>query len=230
MVHFWTDAPLLHLAQLLTSLNAILPVSVKVIEVAKVPHLFHARYSAARKTYHYRVHNAAVLDPFKRLYALHVKQKLNVENIRLAAKLFEGEHNFSAFANNSDIKERDPVRTISRFEVVTEVRPHTSKVATEREKISQVCVRGMVQEGGFRLEVEGSGFLYKQVRNMVNDPIAPSHSVATAHFLSTALSVCSATDPCLSLTCDVFSGRIASRHREREREHTRGPEACAILR
>ena len=121
MVHFWSHDSLPGLAQLVKSLNAILPPTLKVSEVAEVPHPFHARYSAAGKMYHYRVHNAAVLDPFKRLYALHVKQKLNVEHIRQAAKLFEGEHDFSAFANRSDIKERDPVRTISRFEVVPEV-------------------------------------------------------------------------------------------------------------
>ena len=156
MVHFWTDAPLLHLAQLLKSLNAILPVSVKVIEVAKVPHLFHARYSAARKTYHYRVHNAAVLDPFKRLYALHVKQKLNVEKIRLGAKFFEGEHNFSAFANRSDIKERDPVRIISRFDVVQEVRLHTMEVARERERESLTTFCPCDGAGG-RVSVGGRG-------------------------------------------------------------------------
>ena len=33
-----------------------------------------------------------------------------------------------------------------------------------------------MQEGGFRLEVEGSGFLYKQVRNMVRAPHPLAHT------------------------------------------------------
>ena len=55
-------------------------------------------------------------------------------------------HDFSAFSNKSrdgKSKERDPTRSIYRFDVVEQ------------------------EDGLLRLEVEGNGFLYRMVRNMV---------------------------------------------------------------
>ncbi|KAM0962413.1 hypothetical protein ACFX1X_021916 [Malus domestica] len=63
--------------------------------------------------------------------------------MRAAAKYFIGKHDFSAFVNASQKEQvRDPVKDIFRFDVIE---------------------LGVL----LRLEVEGSGFLYRQVRNMV---------------------------------------------------------------
>ncbi|KAL8167374.1 LOW QUALITY PROTEIN: hypothetical protein V2J09_008873 [Rumex salicifolius] len=83
------------------------------------------------------------MDPFQRHYACHSAYKLNTCVMREAAMFFVGEHNFSSFANairNDRI--RDPVKSIHRFDI------------NEMGDLLQ-------------LEVEGSGFLYRQVRNMV---------------------------------------------------------------
>ena len=104
---------------------------------------FHARFDATGKIYHYRLHLDPVLDPFKRKYALHVQQKIDLDAIKEAAKLFIGTHDFSSFANNQTKGSagKDPVRTLRRLDVIEE-------------------------EGGVRLEFEGTGFLYKMVRNI----------------------------------------------------------------
>ncbi|CAH9129599.1 unnamed protein product [Cuscuta epithymum] len=125
------------------SINALLPSDIRVKEISAAPHEFHARFSAICKTYEYKIYNGTILDPFQRLYAYHSDYKLNVDAMRDAAKYFIGKHDFSAFANASrDDRVRDRVKNILQFDVI------------ETGPILQ-------------LRVEGSGFLYRQVRNMV---------------------------------------------------------------
>jgi tRNA pseudouridine38-40 synthase len=69
-----------------------------------VPPSFHARFDARGKTYRYRIWNGDVLPPFERRYAWHVPGALDVEAMRHAAALVEGEHDFAAFQSaGSDV-------------------------------------------------------------------------------------------------------------------------------
>ncbi|KAK9725323.1 hypothetical protein RND81_05G136900 [Saponaria officinalis] len=125
------------------ALNGLLPSDIRVREVSPALPEFHARFSARGKIYRYSIYNDSVIDPFRRHYAYHSGYALNAAVMAEAAAYFVGKHDFSAFANaihNDRI--RDPVKTISRFDV--------------REEGPNI-----------ELEVEGSGFLYRQVRNMV---------------------------------------------------------------
>lgn len=62
------------------------------------------------------------MDPFQRLYAYHSAYKLNADAMRDAAKHFIGKHDFSAFANAArNERLRDPVKTISHFNVIETV-------------------------------------------------------------------------------------------------------------
>lgn len=126
------------------SLNSLLPQDIRVLKTELVHEKFHAQYSPVGKIYHYHVHLGPVSDPFKRLYSLHLKEKIDLNLLRQAAKMFLGKHDFTAFANQSHLGSaaRDPIRTIIRLDVIEE-------------------------QGGVRLEFEGDGFLYKMVRNIV---------------------------------------------------------------
>ena len=98
------------------ALNGNLPRDVRVLEAAMVPEDFHARYSARGKSYLYRVFNAPVMSPFWSRYALHEARRLDRERMRKAARLFLGEHDWTAFsAAQSDTKTR--TRTITELEV-----------------------------------------------------------------------------------------------------------------
>ncbi len=126
------------------SLNGLLPPDIRIIEVVSVPQDFHARYSAIGKEYHYHLHLDRVMNPFKRLYALHVLHPVNQKLLAEAVSVFIGKHDFTSFANeaHSGSASNDPVRTLHRLDIVPE-------------------------DGGIRLEFEGDGFLYKMVRNIV---------------------------------------------------------------
>ena len=121
------------------SVNALLPPDVRVLLIEPVAADFHARYSATGKIYHYHL-QLAIPDPMTRLYRMQVFSSFDPELLKKATEYFIGTHDFATFANLSKVK--DTVRTIRRIDLVEE-------------------------PGGFRLEFEGDGFLYKMVRNIV---------------------------------------------------------------
>ncbi|KAL6970153.1 tRNA pseudouridine(38-40) synthase [Sarracenia purpurea var. burkii] len=143
VAHFVTPFNYDSLETLHAALNGLLPSDIRIREISSAASEFHARFSAKSKIYHYKIYSEPIMDPFQRHYAYHYVYKLNTEVMKEAAKLFLGKHDFSSFVNSSrDDRPRDPVKDIFRFDI------------TETGPLLQ-------------LEVEGSGFLYRQVRNMV---------------------------------------------------------------
>lgn len=126
------------------SLNSVLPKDIRIVSIEEVSYKFHARYDATSKVYRYHIHQTKVLNPFKRHTSWHYPQTLHPEILKEAIFKFIGTHDFRAFANeaSSGVASYDSVRTINRIDVVEE-------------------------DGGFYLEFEGDGFLYKMVRNIV---------------------------------------------------------------
>jgi len=100
------------------ALNGLLPSDIRVREVSPAVPKFHARFSAKGKIYRYSIYNGTIMDPFQRHLAYHSVYKLNAHVMADAAKYFVGKRDFSAFANaiRRD-RIRDPVKTISRFDV-----------------------------------------------------------------------------------------------------------------
>jgi len=134
---------LVDLLRLQRSLNGMLPRDIRIKAIDLVQNDFHAQYSAKGKEYHYHLYMDPVMDPFRRLYCWHVTSKIDIELLKQAATLFVGEHDFTTFANEAHegSASRDPIRTLSRLDVVA-------------------------IEGGIRLEFEADGFLYRMVRNI----------------------------------------------------------------
>ncbi|KAI3737826.1 hypothetical protein L2E82_27839 [Cichorium intybus] len=143
VAHFVTPFNYDGLQDMHAALNGLLPPDVRIREVSAALPEFHARFSVTGKIYHYKIYNDTVMDPFHRLYAYHNLSKLNVSAMKEASKYFVGKHDFSAFANaQRNDRTVNPVKNISRVDII------------EKGPILQI-------------EVEGSGFLYRQVRNMV---------------------------------------------------------------
>ncbi len=98
------------------AINGNLWRDVRIMSVKKVDDSFHARFSAKGKSYIYRVVNAPVISPFWLRYAHHEARPLDVGRMNNAARLFLGEHDWTAFsAARSDVENR--VRTINDFSV-----------------------------------------------------------------------------------------------------------------
>jgi tRNA pseudouridine38-40 synthase len=102
--------------RLAAALNGNLARDVRVLDATPAPDDFHARFHARGKTYCYRVFNESFASPFWSRYALHESRPLDTARMREAARLFLGEHDWTAFsAAQSDVKTR--VREVTALEV-----------------------------------------------------------------------------------------------------------------
>lgn len=101
------------------ALNALLPAQIRILQVEEVPANFDARRHATGKIYRYRILRAPVCPPFEWRRVYHYPYPLDVEAMERAAPLFEGEHDFTSFANwDAGEAEESRVRAIfsSRLE------------------------------------------------------------------------------------------------------------------
>jgi tRNA pseudouridine38-40 synthase len=102
--------------KLRNAINGNLPRDVRVLFADQAPDDFHARYSAVSKTYAYRVVHGRTISPFWARYASQEARPLNLDYMRECARLFLGEHDWTAFsAAHADAESR--VRNVSRCEV-----------------------------------------------------------------------------------------------------------------
>jgi tRNA pseudouridine38-40 synthase len=122
-------------------LNDELPADINVLSAIGVPHRFHARHDAVGRRYVYQV--ATRRTAFAKPFVWWVREELDLDRMRGAARAFVGKHDFSSFRAR-DEKDED----------------ESSLVLLERVDI--------VADGALVLiVVEGSHFLWKMVRRIV---------------------------------------------------------------
>ena len=133
--------PLLNLRR---AVNRLLPPAIRVLSAEEVHSDFHPRFDAKAKTYEYRMLRDEVCSPFEWPCVHHYPYPLDEGRMIQLAAVFNGEHDFTAFAasDDRDAEGKSKVRTV--FSSVLERR-------------------------GPRLiyAIRGSGFLKHMVRNIV---------------------------------------------------------------
>jgi tRNA pseudouridine38-40 synthase len=129
------------------AMNRLLPASVRVLRVEEVGETFHPRFDAVAKTYRYTIFREEICPPLEWRYVYHHPYPLDEAAMTGAARVYEGEHDFSAFAaaNPADKTCDEPA----------------SKVRT--------IFSSVVERQGDKLiyTVRGNGFLKHMVRNIV---------------------------------------------------------------
>ncbi len=139
----FTIANPIPLPNLRKAMNRLLPPAIRVTAVEEAAQDFHPRFQARAKTYEYRLWRAEVCPPFVRHFVYHYPYPLDVAAMAETAPVFEGEHDFSAFA-----------------------------AADEKDALGGSKVRRIfssrIEDAGERLlyRVRGSGFLKHMVRNL----------------------------------------------------------------
>src|SRR5271165_1277042 len=125
------------------AVNRLLPPAIRVLNAEEVHADFHPRFDAVAKTYRYTLYRGEICPPFEWRYVHHHPYRLDESRMIEAARIFEGEHDFSAFAaaDDRDAEGKSTVRTI---------------------------FNSQLERAGERLiyTVRGSGFLKHMVRNL----------------------------------------------------------------
>jgi tRNA pseudouridine38-40 synthase len=155
VAHFKTQSQL-PAAEIQRALNALLPPAIRIVAADEVGPDFHARWQAQGKTYRYRIYRGQVLPPFDYRRAFHYSGPLDEAAMAEAARLFEGEHDFTTFAASSgsedDDREREMTRVIHSSEIVRDPVRDAAR-DPEHDEISYV--------------VRGRSFLRYMVRKIV---------------------------------------------------------------
>jgi len=126
------------------AINRLLPPAIRILDVAETHPDFHPRFDAIAKTYRYSLFRAEICSPFEWRYTHHHPYPLNEARMIQAAKLFEGEHDFTAFAAADD------------------------KDAAVKSKVRTIFSSDLTRQGNSLIfTVRGSGFLKHMVRNLV---------------------------------------------------------------
>lgn len=145
--HFITECTL-EPGKLIHAIGARLPKDVSIVALRQVHPSFDARSRAISKLYRYRIHNtqSRPVEQLVQRYTYHFWQPLDLKRMKEAAEHFIGEHDFSAMAARG-CKRESMVRRVLRCDIER----HYDEI---------------------RIDVEGTGFLYRQVRNMVGTLLA----------------------------------------------------------
>jgi tRNA pseudouridine38-40 synthase len=102
--------------KLLNAINGNLAADLRVLFAETAPDDFHARYSAVGKTYLYRLVHGPVMSPFWLRFAHQEARQLDLDLMRRCAKLFVGEHDWTAFsAAQSDAESR--IRRVTDLQI-----------------------------------------------------------------------------------------------------------------
>lgn len=141
VVHFDGDVKI-PLSSLPFAINAYLPEDIAVVKCERAADDFNARFDAKQKTYCYRLYVSRLRHPLFENNHYHVTGDIDMEKMKKAAKVIEGEHDFKCFeASGSTVT--DTVRTVYEIKIETKKYIDCSEV---------------------EIYVTGNGFLYNMVR------------------------------------------------------------------
>lgn len=141
VVNFFTSKDNLTLLQ--RSMNGLLPNDIIIRAATLASPDFHPTLDCTGKWYRYHINIGPVQLPHLRFTSWHVV-KPHLSLMQDAAKLLLGEHDFTAFCNHKNNETyATTIRSIDELEI---------------KKVSETMIQ---------IDVKGSNFLYKMVRNIV---------------------------------------------------------------
>jgi tRNA pseudouridine38-40 synthase len=142
------------------ALNHILPGSIRIVSLEEVSSDFHARHSARRKTYEYRIAPHPVCPPTLAPFVWNCTWPLDLVAMQQGAAHVVGTHDFASFAaTDQDLATRNTSK---------EDDDEISAATPPKTTIRTIFASTWHREGDLVVyRVNGSGFLHHMVRNLV---------------------------------------------------------------
>jgi tRNA pseudouridine38-40 synthase len=178
-------------ANLHRALNRALPASIRVLSVEAVPEHFHARHSAHRKTYEYRIlpcdlseeHDARICPPMLAPYVWPCRLSLDLAILQQAASHILGTHDFTSFAaSDPDLTTREGQRA------------DANALSTPYSLLPTPCFTRTIHHSAWRRQenlliyrITGNGFLHHMVRNLVGTFVEAATNRISADEIPTIL-------------------------------------------
>jgi len=141
VANFYTTNFAVPVVGLRRAINSRLPHDIVVRSAAEVDESFHASRSATGKTYRYRIHVGPQRCVSRHAEVYFFDRPLDARRMRAGAARLLGTHDFRGLATSAEVRE-NTVRTVSRCDVSE-------------------------HDDELHVTVQGDGFLYNMVRNIV---------------------------------------------------------------
>lgn len=141
VIHF--DVPeAIEFGDLVFKLNCMLEVDIRILKVTTMTTGFHARFSATRRNYTYKILDAnQIVTPLRRLDVTPWYRELDIEALNKASALLLGTHDFAAFCRFRE--GATTIRNLVRFNWIRD------------------------SEGYLIADIAADAFCYSMVRNLV---------------------------------------------------------------
>ena len=160
VIHFETDTIRTDRAWLFGG-NVNLPSDVNFKWVKFVSDDFHARFSAIARSYKYKIHHHPVRSSLKADYYLWEPRPLNVKDMKAAADMLIGEHDFSCF-RGSLCQAKSPIKTVEYIQI---------------DSIEDELI----------LNIKANAFLHHMVRNIVGTLLKIGRGEKSVEWMSQVL-------------------------------------------
>ncbi len=92
------------------------PQRIAIVDSEYAPEHFHARFSATRRYYLYRITNRRARPALEEGKVWHIPTELNIEAMRDASQLLVGHHDFTTF-RSSECQSKSPEKTLDFLDV-----------------------------------------------------------------------------------------------------------------
>lgn len=159
------------------ALNHLLPTSIRIVALEAVPEEFHARHSARRKTYEYRIAPHPICPPTLAPFVWNCTWPLDLDAMQQAAEHVVGTHDFTSFAaTDPDLATRDDEEDSSTGPMHEKTAVRSIFASTWQRESDLLIYR-----------VTGSGFLHHMVRNLVGTFVDVGRGRTPASALPTIL-------------------------------------------
>lgn len=187
------------------AINVRLPDQICVQTSMEVPADFHPRRCSTVKTYEYRIWNAQMPDPMRRLYTYFSRYRFDIDKMREAAAYLVGEHDFKSFCSTYT-SAKTTVREVLAVEVeeilpgYETALPGSDIALTDSENVSDShsdagpgsdsvsSAARMPRE--IVIRVTGRGFLYNMVRIIAGTLMEVGRGAKTPDQIPDILNAC----------------------------------------
>ena len=194
------------------AINVRLPDQICVQTSMEVPADFHPRRCSTVKTYEYRIWNAQMPDPMRRLYTYFSRYRFDIDKMREAAAYLVGEHDFKSFCSTYT-SAKTTVREVLAVEV-EEILPGCETALPGSETAlpgSEITLTGSENVSGSHsdagpgsdsvssaarmpreivIRVTGRGFLYNMVRIIAGTLMEVGRGAKTPDQIPDILNAC----------------------------------------
>jgi len=134
-------------------INSMVKKDISVIDAQEAQPDFHAQKDAKWKHYRYLISNSETHSALLLNRCWQIKEKLDIQAMRIAAKYLQGRHDFASFQSKGS-SAKDAVRRIKKINVSTHYHYFVSLWPFTNNSI-------------IAIDIIGDGFVYHMVRNIV---------------------------------------------------------------